>query len=85
METRDEHGILPARVKQKLREDYYLSAVRNTLLYQELAKILATFNDAGLPVIVLKGAALAQEMYGNIALHPMTDIIRSHSSSASLS
>ncbi|NIN66760.1 MAG: hypothetical protein GTO63_19135 [Anaerolineae bacterium] len=71
---RDEHGILPASVKQKLREEYYLSAVRNTLLYQELANILATFNDAGLPVIVLKGAALAQEMYGNIALRPMSDI-----------
>jgi hypothetical protein len=71
---RDGHGILPAWVKQRLREDYYLSAVRNTLLHQELAKILATFNAAGLPVIVLKGAALAQELYGNIALRPMSDI-----------
>jgi len=36
--------------------------------------ILDTFHEKGIKVIVLKGAALAETVYGNIALRPMEDI-----------
>jgi len=71
---RDDGTILPPWVKEKLQAKYYRSAVDNTLLYQELGEILHAFNEARVPVILLKGAALAKEVYGNISLRPMADI-----------
>jgi hypothetical protein len=71
---RDDDTILPLWVKEKLQSAYYQSARRNTLLYQELDQIVHVLNDAKIPVILLKGAALAIGVYGNIALRPMADI-----------
>jgi hypothetical protein len=44
------------------------------LLLDELGRVLKAFNEAGIEVIVLKGAALAQTVYPDIALRPMGDI-----------
>jgi hypothetical protein len=44
------------------------------LLFRELGRILRALDEAGVPVIVLKGAALAEAVYGNIALRPMADL-----------
>lgn len=70
----DDHEIVPPSVKDKLREAYYTSATRNALLYQGLEQIVYELHKANVPVILLKGAALAQRVYGNIALRPMGDI-----------
>ncbi len=43
-------------------------------LYRELAQVVRACNDAGVPVILLKGAHLAEAVYGNIALRPMVDV-----------
>ena len=53
---------------------YYASAAHNAVLFQELERILRMLEAAGIPVIVLKGAALAQTIYPDIALRPMTDL-----------
>ena len=53
---------------------YYASVARNTVLFQELERILRILAEANIPVIVLKGAALAQTIYPDIALRPMTDL-----------
>ncbi|KAF0120516.1 MAG: hypothetical protein FD151_1631, partial [bacterium] len=50
------------------------SASKNTLIFNELGNILNVFNESGLRVIVLKGAALAETVYGNLALRPMSDV-----------
>jgi len=71
---RDDSTILPVWAKEKLQSAYYQSARHNTLLYEELGEIVHAFNDARVPVILLKGAALAKEVYGNIALRPMGDL-----------
>ncbi len=71
---RDDDTILPTWVKEKLRGAYYQSAVYNALLYQALGEIMHAFNEARIPLVLLKGAALAKEVYGNIALRPMSDI-----------
>jgi hypothetical protein len=71
---RDDHTILPTWVKEKLQAAYYQSARRNTLIYQELGQIVHAFNEAQIPVILLKGVALATAAYGNVALRPMADI-----------
>ena len=71
---KDDEGILPSWVMEKLQSAYYHSARRNTLLYQELDHIVLAFNEAQIPVILLKGVALATAAYGNVALRPMADI-----------
>ena len=64
----------PEEVMAKLRKLYYGNAARNMLLYDELSKVLKAFKDAGVNVIVLKGAFLAETVYKNIGLRPMGDV-----------
>ena len=52
----------------------YAVAARNILLYADLARALRALSDAGAPVIVLKGAALASTVYPSIAHRPMGDV-----------
>lgn len=65
---------IPKPVREKMRRSYYLSAARNTLVYNELSNVLAALNAKGISVILLKGAHLADMVYGNIALRPMVDV-----------
>jgi len=65
---------IPSFIFKELKKDYFLNATKNTLIFEELGKVLETFRKAGLQVIVLKGAVLAEKMYGNLALRPMTDV-----------
>ncbi len=46
----------------------------NALLVKSLSCILRLLEDEGIPVIVLKGAALCQTLYPDIGLRPMRDI-----------
>ena len=71
---KEEDAVLPDHVKEKLATAYYQTALHNTLLYERLGKIVDAFNTAEVPVILLKGAALAQNVYGNVALRPMGDL-----------
>jgi len=65
---------IPGSVVQKLRERYLHNLERNTCLYHELSKVLRILQNNGIPVIVLKGAALAELIYQDIALRPMRDV-----------
>ena len=66
--------LIPTRVMQRLREIYLYSAKENIRLYHELSKVLKTLQNDDIPVIALKGAHLAEVVYGNIALRPMGDV-----------
>ena len=68
------HYNIPEYVAEELKKDYYLSATKNTLIFEELKRVLALFNQRGLQVIVMKGAALAETVYGNAALRSMSDV-----------
>jgi hypothetical protein len=65
---------IPAQVIQKLREIYLFSAESSMKRYHELSKWLRSIQNEGIQVIVLKGAALAELIYPNIALRPMFDV-----------
>jgi hypothetical protein len=65
---------VPDSVRKRLRAAYVTAAMRGLQLYVQIEKFLHTLNEAGIPVILLKGSCLAQECYGNVALRPMTDI-----------
>ncbi|MFA5913811.1 MAG: nucleotidyltransferase family protein [Sterolibacterium sp.] len=65
---------VPAEVVARLRQLYLQSAGRATRLYHELGKMLGCLRQANIPVIALKGAHLAELVYGNTALRPMGDV-----------
>lgn len=69
------HGrnVVPAAVEARLEDDYYRSARDNTLRFHELGESLAALAAAGIQTLLLKGAALAEPVYGNIAVRPMAD------------
>lgn len=67
-------GRIPDRVLERLRGFYLNTAASNVRLYEELRVLLLALRAAGIPVLVLKGAYLAVNVYRNIALRPMSDI-----------
>jgi hypothetical protein len=70
------HGqdLLPPDVEERLRLAYYATARQNLLSLHELERVLTALSAAGIPAIVLKGAALIQAVYQNPALRPMADL-----------
>jgi Uncharacterised nucleotidyltransferase len=88
LESADRHGVGPLLsalsnagdiqwaegVLSRLREMYVACAARNMALLHEAGIILKSFETAGVPVIPLKGAFLAEAVYGDIALRPMADL-----------
>ena len=73
-EIRKDCPYIPSFVFKKLKKVYYLNATQNSLILEELGKVLKIFHNAGLQVIILKGALLAEKIYGNLALRPMMDV-----------
>lgn len=65
---------IPPRLHQALQDRYYQVGVANALHLQELSQVLAALSAAGMPVVLLKGALLAEALYGNPALRPMADL-----------
>ena len=66
--------LIPDEMWQKLHHIYLQSAGRNVRQFHQLTDILALLQRHKIPVVVLKGAHLAEIVYGDIALRPMTDI-----------
>jgi hypothetical protein len=73
-EVNDSMTQIPNDIMTQLRSHYIESLARNMLLFDELNRVLKAFNEAGIEVIVLKGAALAETVYPDIALRPMGDV-----------
>ena len=69
-----DHLCIPEEVYYRLKSAYYQTLSRNIVLYQELRRILYALEEAGIPAILLKGAALAVTLYEDIGLRPMGDI-----------
>lgn len=67
-------SFVPERIMPRLQSIHYQSLARNMLLQDELGHILSGFNKEGIPVIILKGAALLDTIYRDISLRPMSDL-----------
>jgi hypothetical protein len=65
---------VPAPARDKLHYLSRINALRNTLLTEELVRVLELFNNAGIPVVPLKGVALAESYYGDVAARICSDI-----------
>jgi hypothetical protein len=67
-------NAVPHSVIEKLRKDFDFNAKRNLMLIGELFGILDLFSALDIPVIVLKGPAMAQALYGDLSLRQFADI-----------
>ncbi len=64
-------GLLPQPVFETLRISYYRNAYLNTLIGDEINRIKEIVSDK---VVLLKGAALINSFYKNIALRELSDL-----------
>ena len=67
-------GFAPAKIMKKMEGIYNATAYRNFLIRSELIKVLKVFRDEGIKVLLLKGLALIETIYKNVAFRPMSDI-----------
>lgn len=67
-------SLIPKESQIALRKAYLATLSKNMKIYEELAKLLRMLNDEEIHIIALKGIALAELVYENIALRPMIDI-----------
>ena len=65
---------IPEPIEYRLKLSYLRCMAKGMYLYPELSGILSHFNNSQIPVIVLKGPHLAELVYRDRALRPMSDI-----------
>lgn len=70
----DDPEQFPHPVREFLAHQYYQTCAYNQLYFHELDALLERFSREGLPVILLKGAALARSLYPDPGLRPMKDL-----------
>ena len=73
LKTLDFPGI-PDDTRSELANAFQVNAIRNQLFARELARILRLLGDARIPVMPLKGLALAESLYEDPALRVCADI-----------
>ena len=66
--------LVPRDSYGDLSNQYYANLKHNLSIIGALREVLATFQESGIPCIVLKGIALAERVYPNIALRGMSDV-----------
>ena len=67
-------GLSIAReLKERLAQTYYATAAENAIQFRKTEDLLAGLAARDVPVLLLKGAALAPCLYENIALRPIGD------------
>ena len=70
----DRNISLPPGVGAALRPRYWATATHNDHQLGQLRRIAASFKDAGVPLVLLKGAALVGQVYPGPGSRPMRDV-----------
>jgi hypothetical protein len=66
--------VPPPAASRRIQAIHRASSARNILLFHELEIILRAFQAAGITVVPLKGAWLAESVYASIAQRTMEDV-----------
>jgi len=66
--------LVPQAHFTALSDQYHANLKRNLSIVGALRDVLAAFQQDGIPCIVLKGIALAERVYPNIAMRGMSDV-----------
>ncbi len=67
------HGV-EEPIMERLKEEYVNTWRDNELLFYEIATLLRLFHEAGVEILLLKGAALSLHFYKDSGLRPMSDV-----------
>lgn len=69
-------GILPLSkpLGSRCARLNYAVAAANLLHYQDLQQVLEALGECGIPVVLLKGALLAEKLYPSIGMRPLADL-----------
>lgn len=67
-------AALPARLTDALQAEYRQQALWGVALAAAAGQVLETLTAAGIEPVVLKGMALGEVLYHNVALRPTTDL-----------
>ncbi|MCQ9205254.1 MAG: nucleotidyltransferase family protein [Omnitrophica bacterium] len=65
---------LPDGIRKELKENYFNVSATNIFIFSELNKILKGFSSDKISVLVLKSAALLEEVYADIGAKEISDI-----------
>jgi hypothetical protein len=65
---------VPEHVLTEFQESYFKYAARTFILSREFAEVFKRLRKEGILFIVLKGTYLAEEVYGDPALRPVSDL-----------
>ena len=74
VQAASQSAAVPIEATRRLRQLAVMSAAKSLRLYRQLTEVLGVLGGAGIDVIVLKGAYLAQAIYKDLALRPMADV-----------
>jgi hypothetical protein len=66
--------LIPEEVEQSLQELYFLHGARNMVLYNDFRELTKVLSRESIRIIALKGVHLAEAVYEETALRPMSDI-----------
>ena len=72
--SREMRATMPGDVREALEQAFYRTAAANALCLHQLAEVRAGLAATGAPLLLLKGAALAEALYGDAALRQIGDI-----------
>lgn len=64
----------PALFRDQIQRAHRISTMRLTLLYGEIARVLARLLETGIDFMVIKGPALAHRIYPDPLLRPFNDL-----------
>jgi hypothetical protein len=67
-------SALPKAAQNFLRDAYIRTLLKNQMKFRELETLTQLFDQAEIPLVVLKGACFALTIYPNIGLRPMGDL-----------
>jgi hypothetical protein len=71
---REGADLVPEAAFAKLRAVVGARSAHSIVLEHELGRLAGTFESEGLPLLAVKGPALAHNVYGSIALRPFVDL-----------
>ena len=66
--------LMPPKIEQDFKKIYLTNAARNATIFYHLSRLLKHFQENHIPVVVLKGAALAAAAYPLPSLRIMGDV-----------
>ncbi|MCX5719093.1 MAG: nucleotidyltransferase family protein, partial [Nitrospirae bacterium] len=69
-----DNAEVPSWIKKEMEKCYHITAYRNLVMYSLLQRILKGCEEKSIAVVLLKGVALTEKIYGNIGIRPMYDI-----------